>query len=463
MKKTLGVVITDGVGYRNFVKSQFIQEATVQFDAVIVFSCLPATAYQDKRLKVVEIPVFEENFITWFFRKAKELAHSHQHARNNFGFQDNLRINYPKSNTARGFATRFLWHFTRFFCSEKSIAFYEKCQYRSFKNHPKTILYQSLLQKYHLQHLFFTHQRPPYIAPLIAVAQKNKIPTSTFIFSWDNLASKGRMSGTFDYYLVWSSLMKAELLQYYPRLQNNQIAVVGTPQFEPYIMPEYQLSEADFFLKFDLKKNQPILLFSCGDVSTSPNDTVYIAQIANAIQQNKLVQKVQVLVRTSPAESPERFRDIAQQFPFIKWNYPKWEQTRNKHQESWSQRIPTTEDLADLKAVLAYSDMCINMLSTMSLDALFFQKPVINVVMGHSKNEWANDQRFLNYVHIQKMVATKATKIALDEDSLLKHINFYLENPLADAENRQQLMDMQIGAPLQGTSQRIAKTLKEWS
>jgi hypothetical protein len=39
--KKLGVVITDGVGFRNFIASDFLTEAEKTFDKVVIFSCLP--------------------------------------------------------------------------------------------------------------------------------------------------------------------------------------------------------------------------------------------------------------------------------------------------------------------------------------------------------------------------------------------------------------------------------------
>jgi hypothetical protein len=39
--KKLGIVITDGVGYRNFILSDFISATNQIFDEVVIFSCLP--------------------------------------------------------------------------------------------------------------------------------------------------------------------------------------------------------------------------------------------------------------------------------------------------------------------------------------------------------------------------------------------------------------------------------------
>ena len=96
--KKLGVVITDGVGFRNFILSDFISEAKNNFDTIVIYSCIPASAFQKYNLdcKIVELDQYKEKFITWFFRKAKEVAHLQLHRKNNFGIQDNFNSNGNK-------------------------------------------------------------------------------------------------------------------------------------------------------------------------------------------------------------------------------------------------------------------------------------------------------------------------------------------------------------------------------
>lgn len=463
--KKIGIVITDGVGYRNFILSDFMTEAQKQFSRVVLLSCLPKEAYAnlDLQCDIIELDVFEESFATWFFRKTKEVAHLQLHRKGNFGITDNFKANYSKTKTPRGFATRFIYQFTNWFHSETWILRYNKWQQRTFRNHSITKKYKLLLQDSELDSLFFTHQRPPYVAPLVLAAENLQIKTTAFIFSWDNLASKGRMVANFDGYLVWSDLMKDELLTFYTSIQPEQIAVVGTPQFEPYILPRYGYSLTEYHQRFELDATKPTLLFSCGDVSTSPNDPLYIETIAKAIVDKKIATSVNLLVRTSPAESPERFASLAEKYPFIRWNYPQWVQARSNHQEAWSQRIPTVADVHDLKSVLQHSDININMLSTMSLDFMLFNKPVVNTVFGNPTNGLANDQRFLQYAHIEYVVHSEATYIVQTPDALIFSINQALLAPDAKSVQQKKLLEMQIGEPLKGTSKRIATILSQWS
>lgn len=462
--KKLGIVITDGVGFRNFILSDFLTEAEKVFDEVVILSCLPATAYSGflNKSKIIELDVFEEKFKTWFFRKSKEVAHLKLHQKNNFGIQDSLRTNTSTSKSNRGYATRFIFKLTSVLHSEKWIQRFNFWQQFSFKNDSRTVGYKDILKEENFDLLFFTHQRPPFIAPLVYQAEKLNVKTVSFIFSWDNLASKGRMAANFNYYLVWSDLMKSELQQFYSSVKSENIEVVGTPQFEPYVLDHYKVSNQEFISKFQLNSNFKTICFSCGDIATSKNDELYIETIANAIKEGE-IKDVNLIIRTSPAEDPVRFSEYVKKFPFIKWNYPKWNLSRENHQESWSQRIPSVEDIKDLRSLLEYSDLNINMLSTMSLDFIQFDKPVINTVFGNSKNGLYDDQRFLNYAHIENVVNSKATKIAKNKEELINGINLYLENSRLDSENRKQLLQLQVSKPLQKTGKRIAETLLKWA
>ncbi|MFI1745826.1 hypothetical protein [Thalassobellus sediminis] len=459
--KKLGLVITDGVGFRNFILSNFLKYAEETFDEVVILSCLPKDVYKDNTsIRVIELDVFEERFKTWFFRKTKEIAHLKLHKKGNLGIQDNLKTNDSKLKTTRGYATRFIYKLTSLFHSENNIQQFQILQNFTFKNHKITKNYHAVLKKEQFSMLFFTHQRPPYITPLVYAAKQIKLKTSAFIFSWDNLASKGRMASNFDYYLVWSDLMKQDLLQFYKAIKEQQIKVVGTPQFVPYVMPEYKVLKQDFNSEFNLDSKLKTICFSCGDISTSKNDELYIETIANAIKNNK-IEQVNFIVRTSPAEDPIRFQSLVENFSFIKWNFPKWKQVRANHQESWSQRIPTVEDVKQLRALLEYSDLNINMLSTMSLDFMLFDKSVINPIFGNATNGLYNDQRFLGYAHIQHLVNSKSSKVVKNKDELLIAISNYLKKD-TDSENRKNFITQQVGVPLEETSSKLVRCLKEW-
>lgn len=456
--KKLGVVITDGVGFRNFILSDFISEAKNNFDTIVIYSCIPASAFQKYNLncKIVELDQFNEKFITWFFRKAKEVAHLQLHRKNNFGIQDNFNSNKTNAKNPRGYATRFIYGLTSVLHSESWILRFNKLQQLSFRNNPIGKLFHNQLKEDAIDILFFTHQRPPFIAPLILQAENLKIKTAAFIFSWDNLASKGRMAGNFDHYLVWSNLMQSDLLHFYQSVKPNQIDVVGTPQFEPYVLERYKTSKEAFYAKYNLDSAWPVILFTCND-SSSKNDPFYLEILADYIAATKI--KANLIVRTSPADEPNRFLYLQKKYPFIQWNFPEWILTRESHSEPWSQRVPEFNDIVNLKSVLQFSDVVINVLSTIILDGFLFDKPSICPVFGSEERGLDPMEKFLNYAHLKQVEDSKAVTIVKSESEFMEAVNAVLKNLEALLSEQKKFVDLEIGKPLEGTSKRISTTL----
>jgi hypothetical protein len=456
--KNLGVVITDGVGFRNFILSDFIVEAQNNFDAVVIYSCIPESAFQKYNLncKIVELDQFNEKFFTWFFRKAKEVAHLQLHQKNNFGIQDNFNSNKTKVKNPRGYATRFIYRTTSLLHSEAWIQRFNVWQQFSFRKNPIGKSFNKQLQQDKIGVLFFTHQRPPFIAPLIYQAEKLKIKTVSFIFSWDNLASKGRMAGNFNHYMVWSNLMKSDLLHFYQSVKPHQIDVVGTPQFEPYVLERYKTNKDHFYATYNLDSTLPVILFTCND-SSSKNDPFFLEILAGYIAANQI--KANLIVRTSPADEPNRFLYLQEKYPFIKWNFPDWILTREHHAEPWTQRVPEFNDIVNLKSLLQFCDLLVNVLSTTILDGFLFDKPSICPVFGSKERDLDGIEKFLDYAHLKQVEDSNAVTIVKTEGKFMEAINTVLKNPNALLNEQKKFVASEIGEPLDGTSKRITTIL----
>ena len=94
---------------------------------------------------------------------------------------------------------------------------------------------------------------------------------------------------------------------------------------------------------------------------------------------------------------------------------------------------------------------------------MLFNKPVINTVFRNRSIGLASDQRFLQYAHIAYVVNSNATYITKNKEELIAAVNQALTAPNAKQAQQKELLATQIGAPLQGTSKRIAEVLYQWS
>ena len=114
----------------------------------------------------------------------------------------------------------------------------------------------------------------------------------------------------------------------------------------------------------------------------------------------------------------------------------------------------------NLRALLAFCDVFVNMCSTMSLDAICFDKPVVNPVFGNSRNELYDDQRFLKYAHYERVVKSGAVAIAKTKEALINAINEALEKPTLRLDKQEKLLKLQVGKSLKDTSVNFIDSIK---
>ncbi len=243
--------------------------------------------------------------------------------------------------------------------------------------------------------LFCTHQRVPSVTAAMEAARSLGIPTSTAIFSWDNLP-KGRLPFRVDQYLVWSNYMKTELQDYYPEISASKILITGTPQFDFYFQAEFLMERDVFAEKFGLDPSKKWVCFSGCDSLTSPYDPQYLRDVAEAIQHE---DDIQLIFRPVPVEKAHRFQAVLSEFPGIKLLEPLWFKGNQ-----WGNFFPKFDDLHLLINLARYCSVVINMGSTMALDFAAYGNVGLYLRYDHDdgKGSWTVDQIY-QYQHFKSM------------------------------------------------------------
>ena len=70
--------------------------------------------------------------------------------------------------------------------------------------------------------------------------------------------------------------MKKEVLMYCPYVNENNVIVTGTPQFESHFDASLIKSKAEFFEENNLDLNKKYICYSGDDIVTSPLDQYYL-------------------------------------------------------------------------------------------------------------------------------------------------------------------------------------------
>ncbi len=309
--------------------------------------------------------------------------------------------------------------------------------------------------------VFCTNQRIMLaVAPLLA-AQDLGIPTATFIFSWDNLPKATKIIEA-DFYFVWSNHMKNELLFYYPHINQNQIVITGTPQFEPHFNKTLLLSKEVFFKTYQLDVNKKYVCFSGDDITTSPNDPSYLENLALAVHElNKKGFNLGIIFRRCPVDFSDRFDEVLLKFKdCITSINPIWE----KKGEEWNTILPTKDDLILQMNTIFHSELVINLGSSMVFDYVTFNKPCAYINYDVPNPDFPNwsVKKIYNFIHFRSMPSKDSVFWINNPNEMVDVVEKMLINEsVPEIANAQKWFEKINQHPPQLASERIWNAIEE--
>ncbi len=429
MKKKVFILLPDGVGLRNFAFTKFYDLGIEKEYNVVFWNNTP---FDLKALGFQEIKINEakNHTVTYIFKNArKHIEINLNIKRENDKVYNSYRFPWAYKglkNTLKSLVTQLIIFLFNSNFGLKAIRTIIK------KLEQNTVYYKNcikVLENEKPDLIFCTNQRPSSaIAPILA-AQKLKIPTTSFIFSWDNLP-KATMVIESDHYFVWSSHMKNELLQYYPYIKEQQIHITGTPQFEPHFDSNLYLSREDFFKEFSLDVSKKYICYSGDDITTSPNDPFYLKNCAKAIQElNKQGHNLGIIFRRCPVDYSNRFDEVLLNYKDIIIPIaPKW----IKKGTVWNTILPTKEDNQLLVNTIKHTEFVVNLGSSMVFDAICHEKTCVYINYDDSNctvKNWSVEKIY-NYVHFRSMSSKEAVWWLNDSKETSILFETILENPV---------------------------------
>jgi hypothetical protein len=399
---TVLILLPDGIGLRNFAYSDF-HALGIKENFDIVFWNNTPFDLTDLGFKEIKIQNSKSHPLTETYKNVrKQIELNLNIRRTKDHVYDTYRFPFSYATPIKAIKSG-LTHLLSFTHSSKYGL--KRIREKIKQEERKTLYYHQCLetlQKEKPAVVFCTNQRPmTAIAPLLA-AQELGIPTATFIFSWDNLP-KATMVVETDYYFVWSDLMKKELLFYYPYIQESQVFVTGTPQFESHFDNNKLLSREDFFEQNALDTNKKYICYSGDDVTTCPDDPKYLEDVAIAIRElNKNGQSLGIIFRRCPVDFSNRYDKVLNEYQdVITPIAPLWKKIGG----GWNTVLPTQADVDLQMNTIAHTELVVNLGSSMVFDYVAHHKgcAFINYDVANKKiSDWSV-KKIYNYVHFRSM------------------------------------------------------------
>tara|TARA_R110002073_G_scaffold128999_1_gene274984 strand:+ start:35007 stop:36398 length:1392 start_codon:yes stop_codon:yes gene_type:complete len=428
MKKKVFILLPDGIGLRNFAYTSFYEKLSNEFE--VVFWNNTNFPLKEK-LGIEEVEVYDKGRIHFMSDLLKRAKNRIELKLNSKKFDDEVYLTYVfhnKSKDIKSFIknrTVDLW--CLFYNSDKGV---QKINKLIDKFERKTTLYRESkkqLINFKPDIIFCTNQRhTSTIAPMLA-AKDLDIPTASFIFSWDNLP-KATLVLNPDYYFVWSDYMKDELIKYYPKIEESQIKVTGTPQFEPHFDETLDVSKEVFFKQHQLDIDKDYICFSGDDITTSPFDQYYLEDLASSVRKlNSQGFNLGIIYRKNPTDTSTRYDRILTEYEdIISSIKPDWKSLG----ENWSSIMPMKGDGELLKNTVKYSKLVVNIASSMVFDAFTQNVPCAYLNYNPSKgntSKW-NVHRIYKFIHFRSMPSDKAVIWINGENDYDNVIKGILEN-----------------------------------
>jgi hypothetical protein len=449
-KPTLFISVSLGWAIRNFFQTGIVESLKSHFDIVVLASSKGARSLYSlgyhQGLKVLEIEVGEEPLVWKLFRQLKKKIYME----------------------GRESATEAIWE------KYHPRPLYQRVGGKAIKSFIKLLNVQRLYQKIdrldsrinrdnrvkdifgsNRPAMFFaTHATAYFEECLLRNALDARVPTVFMILSWDHLSSKILLNQNLHSVLVWNTFTKQEILQTYPVYKPEQIKVVGIPQYDPYAVKP-SITYADWCRKFALDASRRTILFSTMPQSRHEQQHIILEELLKAIiEGKKLPSDLQVLIKCHPFDNFKGYDELLGRYPVgIYRNTFDSSQT----QEDW---IPSPAEMEVSRDALYFCTLNINIFSTVTIEAAYFDKPVIHIAFDPLPiKDRIPCHEYYNWDHFKPIVDAGATILVHDYEELFDAINKFICRPELLAERRKMLVEKYVGREVGTASTAVTSEL----
>lgn len=281
---------------------------------------------------------------------------------------------------------------------------------------------------------------------VIKIAEKKNIPVVCMVNSWDHLThgSKALSSKQIKSYFVWNQIQKNELIHFH-RINQERIQIVGALQFD--FLFKKPTNDYSIILKekFKISKNQKIIFLPAYNERHGRFEPNAIEHILR--NKDKIDSDFKVIIRPYPNKE-----DFIARF------------SRFENDPNCTFVFPAEDPIEDrelMKGLLQFSDIVLSGAGTVTIEAMFFNKPVIHLGIEPKESKGNNYlfKKFYFSDHFQHIMKHKASVFAETYKELIEGINRYLKSPSLQFENRQNLLREQLYFTDGKTYERIGNAL----
>jgi hypothetical protein len=441
MKKIIFITVVDGFHYRYLIDTGIVDNILNTTNSNLHIFTIESLVYKleekykdDNNVYIYTLVQFKSNIFTKMYLKKKQLSNIKLAGTLNIKSENQKDISIVK---------KFLLKIIPFSFLE---SYFISMYYRNLisKLTPDLIILSTPSQK-------------PLDYYLAYEANRANIKVVSPVYSWDNLTAKGPFYFDINYLIVWNKIMQEEAIHYHGYTSSNCF-IAGVPVFDIYasMLDKEKEEKEGFFNKLNLDNNKKLItITTIPQIYFGSHHNTLIDKIRNYIIEGNL--KIQILVRPHPMDETD----------YSKWNddsIVKLDYYGSKPDSSLINWNPQKNNTRHLGLTMKYSNVVINIASTITIDAACFNTPIINIAYDMKRDDsdyTGSIKRYYQYTHYKHVVTTNAAKLVYSDKDLFKTILLYIENPNLGTKERKLLVEKQTNMLDGKSTKRISRIIND--
>lgn len=301
--------------------------------------------------------------------------------------------------------------------------------------------------------VFSTSVAAKFDIEVMKEAHKRGIKTVSMPRVWDNITTKFYRFVP-DKLLVQNKLMKRGAYKY-QNINPEKVSVCGFPQFDWYRRKDILQSREDFFRSINLDPGRKLIVYGSSTVWSPDDISNNTGKLMIDMVQSKerLITPSSLLIR---AHFSNAHRDALKHFKNMQ--HVRVDSNFSITDFFLEKCDPNTKEIIQFVNTLYHADVVVVTCSTLALDAICLDTPVVNLAFMSAYDKFGKDVSYImyNHDHYQPIMKIKATDLAYSEEELVEQINNCLLHPEHKREERKKVLDILCYKVDGKSSERIA-------
>ncbi len=294
--------------------------------------------------------------------------------------------------------------------------------------------------------------------PLLRTAKKRGVPAMAIDPSWDNFTNKLIPVRRVDRLVVWNTIMKDQAVALHG-YQPQDIRIAGTPQWDAYFRDGVIGSREEFCRRIGADPSLKLITLTTTPLELYGYYEQVIETLMAARDRGRFGDRAQLLVRVHPRDAIERYAAFEGR-PGVIVEKPFKKTVRAGD----GMAVDVTADAQrHLANTMRHSDVVVQVVSTIAIEAAIFDTPVVNISFdGPDALPFVRSaKRYTEFTHWANIAQNGAIRDASTPEAMIELIAKYLEHPELDREGRRQVAFDQCGFLDGRSGERVAKFVIE--